>query len=225
MKRAILSLTALLFLAAAAWAADSETASEYRYLIQPSDQLEITVWPYEDLKLIAIVRPDGTISYPFVGELNVSGMSAGELGDRIAEAVSEYVHEPKVAVNISNFRMPRVYVLGQVKKPGQYDIRPGDNVLDAITRADGITDRAHSAKVGLIRVAEEVGENKAKVAEVNIANLLGKGDIPKDYLLQDGDIIYVPETKKPNWAKISQVVSSIYQTFSIDDVIRRNFDF
>lgn len=222
MKRKIYLLILLTFWAVSAGAAEQKM-DDFRYIIKPNDKLEITVWPYQDLYMDVTVRPDGMISYPFIGEIKVDGMTAGELGKEIADSVSEYVHEPKVAVNISEFRSPRVYVLGQVLKPGQYDIRKGDTILDAITNAGGPAERAWLSKVGLIRASEEVSKNKAKVVEVNVATLIGKGEIPEDYFLADGDIIYIPGTKKPNWTKIASIVSSIYQTFNIDDIARRNF--
>lgn len=215
-----------ILLFSAIWAssvvAEEQKMNDFQYIIRPNDKLKIIVWPYKDLYMDVTVRPDGMISYPFMGEFKVDGMTAGELGEKIAEAVSEYVHEPKVAVNITEFRSPRVYVLGHVAKPGQYDIRKGDTVLDAIADAGGPAERAWTKKVGLIRAGEEVSKNKAKVTEVNFATLVGKGEIPEEYYLMDGDIIYVPETKKPNWDKIYKIVSAFYQTFMIDDIIRRN---
>lgn len=222
MKRVIVSLILVAFWAVSA-AAAGQKMDDFRYIIRPNDKLKIIVWPYKDLYMDMTVRPDGMISYPFIGEFKVDGMTAGELGEKLAESVSEYVHEPKVAVNIEEFRSPRVYVLGQVKNPGQYDIRKGDTILDAITDAGGPAERAWTKKVGLIRASEEIEENKAKVVEVNLANLLGKGEIPEEYFLADGDIIYIPETTKPNWDKISKIVSTFYQTFSIEDILRRNF--
>ncbi|MEW6200641.1 MAG: polysaccharide biosynthesis/export family protein [bacterium] len=213
---AMIMIALLSFVMSATAAADTE----YRYLIKPGDKMAIMVWPYEDLTMEIQVRPDGMVSYPFIGEFKVEGLSAGEVGEKIAEAVKEYVHEPKVAVNLTQFRQPRIYVLGQVNKPGLYDIKKGDTVLDALSAAGGATKRASLKKVGLIRTTEENEKNKGKVTEVNIAALLGKGEIPEEFLLADGDIIYVPETNKPNWDKISTIVTSLYSTFAIDRIIR-----
>ena len=221
----IYSLIAIALLVCAAVYAADEQDTNYRYLINPSDKLQIIIWPYNDLTMEVQVRPDGMISYPFIGEFKVEGMTAGELGEKITETIKEYVNEPKVAVNLIGFRQPRVYVLGQVNKPGQYDIRKGDTVLDAITAAGGPTKRATMQKIGLIRPTEEREKNKAKVTVVNLATLLGKGEIPPEFMLTDGDIIYVPETSKPNWEKIAPIVATLYQTFAIDDMLKRLYNF
>ncbi|MEW5946634.1 MAG: polysaccharide biosynthesis/export family protein [bacterium] len=196
---------------------------EYRYLIQPGDRLELIVWPYDDLSLEIQVRPDGMISYPFMGEFKVEGMTAGELGEIVTREVKEYVHEPKVAVNLLQFRMPRVYVLGQVRNPGLYEIRKGDTIMDALAQAGGPSEKAWLSSVGLIRPSEQEKEGNAGVKEINVARLLGKGELPDEYLVTDGDIIYVPGTKKTDWGKVYTILSSIYYTFAIDDIIRRNF--
>jgi len=204
-----------------------------KYLIQPYDILTITVWPYEELTLEATVRPDGMISYPMVGEMEVAGSTAGEVGEVITDALSVYVKAPKVSVNVRNIRMQRAFVLGEVQKPGLYEIRPGDNVMDLISKAGGPTRMAKKSEVGIIRPPENIDELREKQGElsdkdrevlegdyvvVNLATMLGKGHFPPEYDVNDGDIVFVPRGGKQDWSKTSTIVNTIYNLFRIDDI-------
>lgn len=227
-------VSALLLIPGAARAAESGT-----YLIQPEDELEVVVWPNEEMTMKITVRPDGKISYPIVGELKVEGMTIDQLQKIITENLSGYVMDPKVAVNVTSFRRARVFVLGEVKKPGVYDMRKGDTVMDALMQAGGATNMGKQSQVGVIRAPETpvsaatetaqiVGDNgskppaagKAHVEIANIADLVGKGTIPSVFFLQDGDIIYVPRGNKVDWDKVTQQLDNIYRTFSILSIDR-----
>lgn len=211
---------------------DLKKPSENPYLIQPYDVLTINVWPYEDLNITASVRPDGTISYPFIGEVVVKGISSGQLGDIIATSLEPYMKAPKVAVNITNIRHERAYVLGEVKSPGQYEIRAGDTVLDLISRAGGFSEKAKKSDTGLIRAPKiitdrsSLGMNESvetnlegELYHLNLATLLGEASFPAEYFVHDGDVIYVPAGKKVDWRKVTLTVSSLYQLFRLDDAL------
>lgn len=209
-----------------------EKPTDNAYLIQPYDVLNIQVWPYEDLNLTATVRPDGTISYPFLGEVVVKGISAGQLGDVISRSLEPYMKGPKVAINITNIRHERAYVLGDVNKPGQYEIRAGDTVMDLVSKAGGFTERAKKSDVGLIRAPKSItdrsslGMNESipsnvqgELFHLNLATLLGEGDFPAEYFVRDGDVLFIPSGKKVDWRKVALTVSSLYQVFRLDDAL------
>jgi polysaccharide export outer membrane protein len=241
----------ILFIAVALWAwpaafpACAQESSPDLYRIQPEDNIEITVWPDENMSLKTTVRPDGTISYPFIGQLKVEGMTVPELSMRIEESLLGYLNDPKVAVNVTNFRRMRAFILGAVEKTGVYDIRKGDTVMDLITAAGGFTDKAKKSQVVLIRppadlnrqssliqpnpdvtaqVPPQITEQEAMqhMAFINVAELLGEGEFPlqEAYMIQDGDIVFVPTGKRMDWQKLYTAVISLYYTFSIDSVIR-----
>ena len=233
---AILFCTHMVIKAAETEKPDSE------YLIQPEDILEITVWPDATMSSTITVRPDGMISYPFLGQIKAEGMTVDVLTTRIRDSLQGYINDPKVAVNITNFRHMRAFILGSVTKPGVYDIRKGDTIMDLITNAGGFTKEAKKSQVALIRPPENLKAitdnslSKAKnidvkgvsdeeimkyVTLVDVAELLGQGEFPNknSYQVDDGDIIFVPAGKKMDWRKLYDVVSTLYFSFRLDEVI------
>lgn len=211
------------------------------YIIQPMDKLTIKVWPYDELSMEVQVRPDGRISYPMLGEIRVSGMSAGRVGEIVAKSLEEYMKSPRVAVNVENFRLERVFVLGAVKNPGMFDIRNGDTIFDVISRAGGFAENARKSKVGLIkapggnvrypydfRLSGKGGASggisvsptvTGDLVIINFAELLGKAEFPENCVLRDGDIIFVPKGRKIDWNNIYAGVTSLYRLFRLDDII------
>lgn len=202
------------------------------YMIQPFDELVISVWPYEEMKMTAVVRPDGMVSYPFLGEVKVQGLTAGQLGEMITKSLEPYMKNPKVAVNVEGIRKEKATVLGSVRQPGSYDIRAGDTVMDLISRAGGFAENAKKSDVGLVRAPKEIVEkvvngNNEDLPEkmvgilhhINVATLLGKAEFPAEYFVRNGDVIFVPNGDKPNWTEISSVISSILSVTRIDEAI------
>jgi protein involved in polysaccharide export with SLBB domain len=157
---------------------------------------------------------------------------------------ANYIKDPKISVNVLNIKRMRAFVLGAVLHPGMSEIRQGDNVLDLITSAGGFAPNAKTSKVALIHppknpgdlalLANEIPGNKndskaaagdkipENVVLIDVADILGVGQFPltKDYELGDGDIIYVPTGKKVDWTKLSNLITIIYTTFRIDDLIK-----
>ena len=211
------------------------------YEIQPEDIIKIMVWPDQNMTMEISVRPDGTISYPFIGELNVEGMTVQELTRKIEESLEGYVNDPKVAVNVTNIRKMRAFVLGAVIKPGVFEIRKGDTLMDLLTQAGGFTKEAKKSKVAIIRPPEDLKRDTGapmvlpdikdeKLTEefinkhiifVDVAVLLGEGEFPVQnaYDVRDGDIVFVHSGNKMDWRKLYETVISIYYTFSLDNVI------
>lgn len=90
------------------------------FVLGPEDVLEVTVWRNADLTKTVVVRPDGMISLPLIGDLRASGLTANQLAGEIAKRLSEYKDNPTVAVNVKEINSYSVYVLGEVTKPGKY---------------------------------------------------------------------------------------------------------
>ncbi len=150
--------------------------SESLYKIQPEDKLSIVVWPYSELNMDVIVRLDGYISYPTIGEIKVQGLTAGELGNKIEKAISEYVKSPKVAVNIIEYSKEKVFILGMVNSPGTYNINPGETIIDAISKAKGTNKDAKTNEIGIIKVKD----NKPIVITVDLDKILKEGRIEEN---------------------------------------------
>jgi len=165
---------------------DIARASE-EYRLSPRDVLAISVWGVEDLKVEGLeVREDGKIVFPVVGEVQVAGLLPRELMQSIASALNGYVNDPKVSVNILKYHTTRIYVVGEVVKPGLYELEKQHKLMDAITIAGGYTKDAAKKKVLIISQG-----GTSKPLEVNLLALLKKGDMTQNISLKDEDIVYL----------------------------------
>lgn len=141
--------------------------SEYR--ISANDTLEIKVYEEPDLTKIVIVAPDGTISYPFLGNIRAAGLTVRELEKNITTSLEQdYLVNPQVTVSVKDYA--NISILGQVKKPGSYDMQEGLTLTQAIAMAGGFTDIADSGDVNIIRGS---GDGKQTI-RVNVEQILAK---------------------------------------------------
>jgi polysaccharide biosynthesis/export protein len=121
------------------------------YRLGPEDVVEVFVWKEPDLSTNVVVRPDGKISLPLVGELEVTGKSANQLQVEIEARLQKYVSQPVVNVMVKQINSLKISVLGEVRKPDVYKIKNRVTVLDAIAMAGGFTDLARPTKVVVLR--------------------------------------------------------------------------
>ncbi|HEX3730372.1 MAG TPA: polysaccharide biosynthesis/export family protein [Opitutaceae bacterium] len=162
------------------------------YKILPSDILSITVFQEEDLKSLLRVSSEGDIVFPLIGAVSVKGLSPREAADTLARKLSQgYLINPQVSITVMEFSKHSFTVLGQVQKPGSYDIPDEQAVtlLQAIGIAGGYTRIADSRKVTLMRKVE----GKELVLNFNARKLAsGKGDTA--FAVLPGDVITVAES-------------------------------
>ena len=115
------------------------------FLLGPEDVLDIVVWKNDDLSQKAVVvRPDGMISMPLIGEMMAGGLTANQLASQIALRLKEFKERPAVTVSVKEVNSYYVYVLGEVGKPGKYQLKSHATVLQAVAVANGFT--AYAAK-------------------------------------------------------------------------------
>jgi polysaccharide export outer membrane protein len=181
-------------------------AEEYR--LGPGDVLTIGVWGYEDLQVKEVaVRPDGKLAFPLVGEVQAAGISTGQLTDVLTKGLSDYVKDPKVSINIFKLRTTRVYVLGEVAKPGMYELEKQHNLLDALGAAGSYTQNAAKRKVYIIHK-----DQTSSPIKVNLMNIWEKGDMSQNHALTDGDVVYLSGNGKVSFASdILPWISATYQ--------------
>jgi polysaccharide export outer membrane protein len=125
---------------------------ESEFKLGPDDVVEVFVYKEPELSPTVVVRPDGKISLPLIGELSVTGKSAVELQREISQKLAHYISEPAVNVIVKEVNSAKVSVLGEVKTPGMYKIKDRATVLDAVALAGGFTEYAKRDKVMLIRL-------------------------------------------------------------------------
>jgi polysaccharide export outer membrane protein len=155
------------------------------YRLGPGDVLEVSVWGFPDLTRTVAVRPDGRISLPLVGEVQAAGRTADELQRELTRRFALYVRNPQVAVIVREFRRVRVSVLGQVGRPGTFELLPPVRVLDALSSAGGLLESADRKAARLIRADGTVVALDLERAE--------QGDASQNPLLEMGDTLVVPE--------------------------------
>lgn len=160
-----------------------------RYTICRDDVLQVTFPLSPELNQKVTVQPDGFISLQNVGDLYVQGLTLPSLINALKKAYSKILHDPIIDVDLVDFQKPFFTVLGQVGKPGQYDLRYDLTVSQAIAVAGGLAPTAKS-QVFLYR---SVSSNWAEVRELKLKGLLSGKNISEDAHLRPGDMIFVPE--------------------------------
>ena len=169
-------------------AAASETRPEPLYVIQPNDILEIFVWKESELTRKVLVRPDGRISFPLVQDMQASGISPGELRDKIESRLKEYLTAPTVTVIVDAIQSYRIYVVGKVQKPGALVVEKPVTVLQALALAGGFQDFAKDSEITVIR-------NLAReniVFDFNYRDVIKGKQSTQNILLRSGGAIVVP---------------------------------
>lgn len=176
------------------------------YLLGPGDVLQIGVWGHEDLAAVVEVRPDGRISFPLVGDLPAEGLSPSALKTDLTRALAQYVKDPQVTVIVKEFRPLLVTVLGQVERPGQYPLKNGSRLLDALAAAGGPKERAALQSVRIYRGGEVSSPARLKLGREGI---LFEGDIKENPEVARDDVVFIPETRVWDWAKIIACLTGI----------------
>lgn len=163
---------------------DPAEGKEYR--ISVNDLLEINVYQEPDLTKTVRVAVDGNISYPLLGSIQVKGLTAKELETEITNLLKEdFLVNPQVSVFVKEHA--KISVLGQVRKPGSYELMAGLTVMDAIALAGGFTEKANSTDIKLVR---QKGEEKETIA-LNAEEIVEQGHKERDVELEPGDLVIV----------------------------------
>lgn len=160
-----------------------------RYRIGHDDVLAISFPLTPELNQKVTVQPDGFISLQSAGSIHVEGLTVPDLIEAVKKAYANILHDPIVDVDLTDFQKPFFTVLGEVGKPGQYELRRDTTVSQAIAVAAGFTTNAKT-QVFLYRA---VSANWAEVRELKLKDLLNGKNVTEDVHLRSGDMIYVPE--------------------------------
>jgi polysaccharide export outer membrane protein len=157
------------------------------YVIGPSDMLTVTVWKEPTMSGNLLVRPDGMVSLPLLGDVQASGFTCLQLSDQISTKLKKFMQNPQVSVVLTQINSKKVFLLGEVGKKGPVEMTAGMTLLQAIASAGGLTDYANSKKIYILR--DESGKH-LRIA-VHYKEAL-KGDSEFDLVLKPGDTIVVP---------------------------------
>jgi polysaccharide export outer membrane protein len=164
-------LTALVMTASVAGCGGSTSAAARQarpynpgeYRIGVEDLLEITVWKEPQLSTTAPVRPDGKVTVPVAGEIQAAGHTAKELEASLAKKLSERIASPEVTVVVKEVNASRVFILGEVAKPGAYPMRGAMTVVQALALAGGLTEFADRNDIVILRRGDAGAQQKLKL--------------------------------------------------------------
>jgi polysaccharide export outer membrane protein len=157
------------------------------YVIGESDMITVTVLKEATLSGNLLVRPDGMITMPLLGDIKASGMTPPQLSADIAIRLKKYIQDPNVSVILTQINSKKVYLLGEVAKIGPVEITSGMTLLEAISSAGGLTQYANTRKIYILRNAD----GKHTKIPVEYKKAL-KGNSSLNLTLEPGDTIVVP---------------------------------
>ena len=180
----LLTISGLLF---------SQEELVYEYKIGPRDLLELTVIGFEDVNKRYRVSEEGKINLPYLGDVEVEGLTRGELEKKLIQLLQEqnYMQTPQVSVLIVEFQSKRVYLLGAVGTTGPYELLGRLTLLKLLSQAGGLTPEAGNE---IIITRQLPGGSKTSL-KISVEDLILKGDPSLDVPLQPDDIINIPVDK------------------------------
>lgn len=189
MGRQFISLVSVFFLflinSTTTLAADSVSG----YTLHTGDTLQVSVWGEDKLQSPSLVLPDGSITYPLAGTVKVMGLTATQVEETIAEKLKPYLPEPQVSVVITAIGGNKIYVIGKVKKPGEFLMTGPLNVLQALSLA-GSFDKF--ADKGGIKIMRETDAGRKLIPVANYDELIKGNNLEGNYNLISGDTVLVP---------------------------------
>jgi polysaccharide export outer membrane protein len=163
--------------------------SDQPYHVGPEDVLEISVWKEDSLsKKEVVVRPDGGISFPLVGDVQASGHSVADIQREITKRLQKYIPDPVVTVAMTKILYQRIYVIGKVNKPGEFPMTRPIDVLQALAMAGGLNPFAASNDIQIVR--REKG--KSTTLPFRYGQVEHGDHLEQNVLLEPGDVVVVP---------------------------------
>ena len=163
------------------------------YVIQPGDAIDTTFYYHPDnSQQNLLVRPDGKLVLPFVGEIQAAGLTATQLSTEIERRYAVSLRDPKVAVNVKTVNPDRIFVGGEVTKPGFVAYMPGITAMQAIVQVGGWKDTADLQEVVLLQKVNGT-INEYRPSKLNLTKV-EEGDTKADLVLGPSDVIVIPKT-------------------------------
>ena len=173
---------------AQAGAAQAVPPDQEKYLLGPEDAIEISVWKEPELTKQLVVRPDGKITYPLIGEVQAAGLTVKDLQKEISKRLEKYVTDANVTVILLKAQHYKIYVTGKINKPGDFIVGRPTTVMQAIAMAGGLTP---FASPGSIVVLRNTG-GKEEVYPFSY-NAVARGQsLEQNRTLLPGDVVVVP---------------------------------
>ena len=165
-----------------------KSVSNKPYILGAEDVIEVLVWKEDAFSRVVIIRPDGKISLPVIGDVKAAGLTTEELTEKITEKLKGFIDNPTVTVIVAQINSMKIYIQGEVARPGLYQLKSNTTVLQAISLAGGFSEWAKKDKIIIVRE----GNGKSSRIPVNYKKIIWGKDISQSLILERGDTIIVP---------------------------------
>lgn len=160
------------------------------YQLKPGDILNISVWKEEALQQETLVLPDGMISFPLAGHLSAAGKTPQEVEANLVERIKEFIPDPQITVTVKSTGGNKIYVVGQINKPGEFLVTHGIDVMQALSLAGGLTAFGDESD---IRILRRGANGQQQAIPFNYSAVKNGRDLQTNILLQSGDVVVVPD--------------------------------
>jgi len=168
--------------------AKASATPDPNYVIGPQDVLDINVWKETELTRTVPVRPDGKISLPLLNDVQAAGLTPTQLSTELTTELKKFITDPQVTVIVTQINSQRVYILGEMTRPGAYPLLPGMTVLQALSSAGGFTPFANMKKIYVLRS----DGGKQEKFPFNYKEVVKGKNADQNIVLKAGDQIVVP---------------------------------
>ena len=158
------------------------------YVIGPDDQLSIFFWRDKDLSADVVVRPDGKISLPLLNDVQAAGLTPDQLRQKVTEDAKRFIEDPTATVVVRQINSRKVFITGEVEKPGPYSLTAPTTVLQLISMAGGLKEYANGKKIVVMRV--ESGRQMGYA--FNYKDVMNRKNMKQNIELKPGDTVLVP---------------------------------
>jgi polysaccharide export outer membrane protein len=163
-------------------------AADSTYVIGPDDELDISVWKEPDVSRTVPVRPDGKISLPLLNDIQAAGLTPMQLQTVVTGALKKFITGPQVTVIVTKINSRRIYVMGEVARPGAFPMLPNMTILQALSTAGGFSQYAKLSAIYLLRT-----ENGRQVTyPFNYKEVIRGRKPEQNVTLKPADTIVVP---------------------------------
>ena len=159
------------------------------YTVKAGDTLLVSVWKEPDLQGPVLVRPDGMFSFPLAGQLDARNKSVAELQQELTTKLKKFISDPVVTVSIQEIKGNKVYVIGQVQKPGDFVVNPRVDVMQALSMAGGTTP---FAALGDIMILRRTDTGQQQALPFKYTDVVRGRNLQQNIILQAGDVVVVP---------------------------------
>jgi polysaccharide export outer membrane protein len=163
-------------------------AAEVSYLLGPEDIVKISVWKDEHLTQEVVVRPDGMISFPLVGDVPAAGRTIEDVRIELVKRLNRFVQNPQVSVLAIKILSYKIYVIGRVNKPGEFLVGHYTDVLQALSLAGGLNQFAAENDIRVMR--RNRGEQQ--VFQFRYGDVRKGKEMGQNIILERGDVVVVP---------------------------------